>query len=104
MPAGWGIEVRGGEDNHGVYYFSVFSYGIICFSFVFTWGRMSAVGSGKSADNMCAFYWMCGRQENDLARMGLDSCTLLNASSLRLDEKVILFPTQIPRHGFIIQI
>jgi hypothetical protein len=42
--------------------------------------------------------------ENDLARMGLDSCTLLNASSLRLDEKVILFPTQIPRHGFIIQI
>jgi hypothetical protein len=24
-------------------------------SFVFTWGRMSAVGSGKSADNICAF-------------------------------------------------
>jgi hypothetical protein len=58
-------------------------------SFVFTWGRMPAVGSGKSADNMCAFLSIVIGCVDVLYRRtiwlvwGLDSCTLLNASSLR---------------------
>jgi hypothetical protein len=92
-----------------VSFFRLFGYGKIVPFFVFSWRRLTAVRSGKSVDNSCAQPWelldVCGRtvQENDLGRVGLRSCTLLNASCLRrllssFDRRHIL------RHGFVIQI